>query len=187
GFILQMPVEIMDGIHEGWGFSWGDIAANAFGTLLFASQELWFNEQIVQYKFSYHESPYALKANGYFGKTALDHMLNDYNGHTYWFSMPFNKIVSNDKIPDWLNISAGYGANGMYGEFENISHYRGVPIPEATRYRQHLLSLDINWTKIESNSKLLKIVFAGLNFIKLPFPTLEYNSMGKVKGYWLYF
>jgi hypothetical protein len=27
GFILQSPIEIMDGIHEGWGFSWGDMAA----------------------------------------------------------------------------------------------------------------------------------------------------------------
>src|SRR5680860_772232 len=24
GIFLQTPIEIMDGIHEGWGFSWGD-------------------------------------------------------------------------------------------------------------------------------------------------------------------
>ena len=25
GFVMQFPIEIMDGIHEGYGFSWGDI------------------------------------------------------------------------------------------------------------------------------------------------------------------
>ena len=186
GLILQTPIEIMDGIHEGWGFSWGDMAANALGTGLFVGQQLFFDEQIVRYKFSYSESVYSQKANGYLGKTATERLLKDYNGHTYWFSFPVNKLVGNNKIPRWLNIAAGYGANGMYGEYDNISSYNGFIIPAATRYRQYLLSLDIDWTKLNTRSNFLKIVFQGLNFIKLPFPTLEYNSMGKFRAYWIY-
>jgi len=187
GLILQTPVEIMDGIHDGWGFSWGDMAANAIGSGLFVGQELLFNEQIVKYKFSYWESDYAHKANGYLGKTTMDRLLKDYNGHTYWFSMPVNKLIFNKHIPSWLNIAVGYGANGMYGEYENISGYNGVQIPATKRYRQYLLSLDIDWTKIKTRSKFLKVILQGMTFIKLPFPTLEYNSKGTFKPYWLYF
>jgi hypothetical protein len=117
----------------------------------------------------------------------MTRLFKDYNGHTYWFSMPVNKIIYNRHLPPWFNIALGYGANGMYGEFENISTYNGVTIPETERYRQYLLSLDVDWTRIKTNSKFLKVVFKGMTFIKLPFPTIEYNSMGKFKGYWLYY
>jgi len=52
GFMLQAPIEILDGMYEGWGFSWGDMAANAAGSGLVIGQELLFNEQVVKYKFS---------------------------------------------------------------------------------------------------------------------------------------
>jgi hypothetical protein len=187
GFVLQFPIEIMDGVHEGYGFSWGDLAANTLGSVLVLGQELLFKRQVVKYKFSYWESRYANKANGYLGKNTIDRLLNDYNGHTYWLSMPVNIFCGNRKTPSWLNIAFGYGANGMYGEFENISSYHGSAIPETERYRQYLLSPDIDWTRIKTNSKFLKTVFKGMAFIKLPFPALEYNSKGKFKGYWLYY
>jgi Predicted periplasmic lipoprotein (DUF2279) len=186
GLILQTPIEIMDGIHEGYGFSWGDMTANTIGSGLVVGQELLFNEQIVKYKFSYWQSSYSQNANGFLGVTKLDRLLKDYNGHTYWFSIPISKILPNHKIPAWLSIAVGYGANGMYGENENISNFQGVNIPSTVRYRQYLLSLDIDLTKIKTNLKALKAIFQGLSFIKLPFPTLELNSKGEVKGYWLY-
>lgn len=187
GLIFQTPIEIMDGIHEGWGFSWGDMAANAIGSGLFIGQELIFKEQIVKYKYSYWESKYAQNSNNLFGKTTIDRMLNDYNGQTYWLSMPIDKIIPNKRIAPYINIALGYGANGMYGEYENYTSYKGVEIPATNRYRQYLLSLDIDWTKIPTNSKILKSLFQGLTFVKIPFPTLEYNSKGKLKGYWIYF
>lgn len=187
GLVLQTPIEIMDGLHEGYGFSWADMAANTIGSALVFGQELLFNEQIVKYKFSYSESSYSDKAKGYYGKTAFDRLLKDYNGHTYWLSMPINKLFHNSIIPSWLNVALGYGANGMYGEFENIRNYNGIVIPETKRYRQYLFSLDIDWTKIKTDSKLLQFIFSALTFIKLPFPAIEYNSIGKFKGYWLYY
>jgi hypothetical protein len=187
GFVLQFPIEIMDGIHEGYGFSWGDITANTMGSALVLGQELLFREQVVKYKFSYWESPYSRNSNGYYGKTIMNRLLKDYNGHTYWFSMPVNKIFLKQRLPSWFNIALGYGANGMYGEFENISNYNGVAIPPTERYRQYLLSLDIDWPKLKTNSRFLKVLFKGMTFIKLPFPTLEYNSKGQFKGYWIYY
>ncbi|MCX6225511.1 MAG: DUF2279 domain-containing protein [Bacteroidia bacterium] len=186
GIILQAPIEIFDGLYEGWGFSWGDIIANTAGSAFLIGQELLFNEQLIKYKLSYWKSPYLDKANGYLGKNAFDGFFYDYNGHNYWLSMPVNRIIPVGKIPDWLSISAGYSANGMFGEFKNIRYYRGTWIPETERYRQFLLSLDIDWTKIKTNSRFLKKVLNAMVFIKLPFPAIELNTLGKMKGYWMY-
>lgn len=187
GFVMQFPIEIMDGIHEGYGFSWGDVTANAMGSALVFGQELLFGEQIMKYKFSYWESGYSKNSNGYFGDTAMERLLNDYNGHTYWFSMPLNKFVFRESLPSWANIAFGYSANGMYGEFENVRSFNGVAIPETDRYRQFLFSLDIDWTRINTDSRVLQILLKGMTFVKLPFPALEYNSKGQLKGYWIYF
>ncbi|HEY3388759.1 MAG TPA: hypothetical protein VGK38_04250 [Prolixibacteraceae bacterium] len=165
----------------------GDITANAMGSALVFGQELLFNDQVVKYKFSYWESSYSKNSNGYYGETTMNRLLKDYNGHTYWFSMPVNKIICNQRLPSWFNIAFGYGANGMYGEFENISSYNGVAIPKTERYRQYLLSLDVDWPRIKTRSKFLKLLFKGMTFVKLPFPALEYNSKGKFKGYWIYY
>lgn len=113
GFVLQFPIEIMDGLHEGYGFSWGDIGANAMGSALVFGQELLFRDQLFKYKFSYWESEYSKTSNGFYGETTMNRLLNDYNGHTYWFSMPLNKFVFRQSLPPWFNIAFGYGANGM--------------------------------------------------------------------------
>lgn len=187
GFVLQTPIEIMDGIHEGWGFSWGDMAANALGAGFVIGQEIIFREQLIKYKFSYWETPYARNANGYLGTNSFNRILDDYNGHTYWFSMPLNRVSSWKSLPDWLNVAVGYGANGMYGEFENITSFNGVAIPFTERYRQYLISLDIDWTKIETRSPFVKTLLKGMTFVKLPFPALEYNSKRKFRAYWMYY
>ncbi len=186
GMVLQAPIEIFDGIYEGWGFSWSDILANTAGSAFLIGQELLFNEQLIKYKISYWKSPYLDQANGYLGNNALDGFFYDYNGHNFWLSMPVNRIIPALRTPDWLSISAGYSANGMFGEFKNIRYYHGAFIPETERYRQFLVSLDIDWTRIKTNSPFLKKVLNAMVFIKLPFPTLEFNTMGNMKGYWIY-
>lgn len=187
GLILQTPIEIMDGLHTGYGFSWGDMAANTIGSAIVVGQELLFDEQLIRYKFSYSDSKYIEQSNGYLGKSSFERIIKDYNGHTYWLSIPINKLIKNEILPSWLSVSAGYSANGMFGEYDNITHYNGVDIPQTTRYRQYLLSLDIDWTRIETDSKFLKTFFHALNFIKFPFPAIEYNSLGQTRAYWFYF
>jgi hypothetical protein len=187
GMVLQFPIEVFDGLYEGWGFSVSDVAANAVGSGFVIGQELLFREQIMKYKFSFWKSPYRAQSNGYLGNNVLESIFDDYNGHTYWFSVNANKMFLKKKLPDWLNIAVGYGANGMFGEFYNYSDWDGKPIPQTQRYRQYFLSLDVDWTKIKTRSKFLKAVFKGMFFIKLPFPTLELNSLGRLKGHWLYY
>jgi uncharacterized protein YfiM (DUF2279 family) len=187
GFFVQTPKEIIDGYYEGTGFSWGDALGNLAGSFFMIGQELLFNEQVIRYKFSFWRSPYADQANGLLGRNYFHSYSLDYNGHTYWFSLNANRFLLKTKLPDWVSISLGYSANGMFGPFNNLDSYNGVPIPETERYRQYLISLDIDWPKIKTNSKFLKFIFNGLVFIKIPFPAIELNSKGQIKGYLLYF
>ncbi|WP_017733842.1 hypothetical protein [Nafulsella turpanensis] len=126
-------------------------------------------------------------AHGYLGDNALESLFLDYNAHTYWLSIPANRLLLKDKLPGWFALSVGYSANGMFGEFENRRYYRGEPIPPSERYRQFLLSADIDWARIPTESKFLKTLFKGMTFIKLPFPALELNSKGEFRVYGLYY
>ena len=186
GFIMQLPIEIWDGMYEGWGFSWSDAGANALGSLLVIGQELAFQEQIVKYKFTFSPSPYAGQANGYLGN-GFNQLFYDYNGHTYWLSTGINQVIRNNLIPEWVNFAIGYSAGGMFGEFENKTQYKGVTIPATERYRQFLFSLDIDFCKIPTRNKNLKRLFNSMFMIKVPFPAIEINTKGQLKFHPLYY
>jgi len=185
--LMLTQKEIFDGFCEEGGFSWADIAADALGSSLFIGQELLFNEQLIRLKSSFSRSDYASMANGFLGNTVIESYLNDYNGHTYWISLNMRRVFPESKLPEWISIAGGYSANGMFGEFRNIEIFNGVEIPDTKRYRQFLLSADIDWSKIRVQSGFLRTIFRGLNFIKIPFPAVEINTQGNLKGYWLYF
>jgi uncharacterized protein YfiM (DUF2279 family) len=186
GFLMQLPIEIWDGMYEGWGFSWSDVAANGVGSALMLAQELMFQEQLVHYKFTFRPTIYARQANGYLGE-GFSQLLNDYNGHTYWLSMGVKRIIKNPHIPNWLNFAIGYSAGGMFGEFENKMSHRGVLIPETERYRQFLFSLDIDFSKIPVKSRFLSGLFNYMFVLKVPFPTIEFNTKGEMRFHPLYF
>ena len=51
----------------------------------------------------------------------------------------------------------------MLGEFENKLSYRGKVLPKYKRYRQFYLSLDIDLSKVKTNSRFMSHVFNALN------------------------
>ncbi len=187
GLILETPIEFFDAYHEGWGFSLSDMLANSFGSLFFIAQQKLFDEQLIRPKLSFSRSVYAQNANGLLGKNnLLSEFVYDYNGYTYWFSFSPKRIFKINTIPEWINLSFGYGSNGMLGEFENRKTYKGETLPFYKRYRQYYLSLDINLSKIKTNSRPLKKIFDVLSYLKIPLPTLEFSNR-KLKGYLFYF
>ncbi len=186
GLAMQVPIEIWDGMYDGWGFSQWDMVANALGSSIVVGNELLFQEQLVKYKLSFSVSEYSKPANGYLGTTIFSQFWRDYNAYTFWLSAPINKVLPIKKAPNWLNLAVGYSANGMYGMFKNINYNDGVYIPQTERYRQYLLSLDIDWTRIPTKSKFMKGFLTALTFIKLPFPALEF-SKNSFKGHWMYY
>jgi hypothetical protein len=186
GFLFQLPIEIFDGLYEGWGFSFSDVVANTAGSLLFASQQLIFDDQLIRMKFSYFPSGYP-KYHAILGETEFESFFLDYNAHTHWLSANIRGLTGSTKIPAWLNVAIGYSANGMIKEFENPKYYKGQPFPELPRYRQLFLSIDLDWTKIPTDKKWLKQIFQIMNVIKIPFPALEWNGLGELKLRPLYF
>lgn len=177
GFAYLTTIEILDAFSAEWGASPGDLCANTFGSALFMSQQLAWHEQRINLKWSFHQTKYSKYRPDLLGSSLNENMLKDYNGQTYWLSANISSFLKNEnRFPKWLNVAFGYGAEGMTGAFENSYSYNGTPIPYYKRYRQFYLSPDIDFTRIPTKSKVLKVVFNALNFIKIPAPALEYSK-----------
>ena len=183
GFAFLTAVEVLDGFSEEWGFSTGDVLANALGTGLLIGQELLWEEQRIQMKFSFMTSDYARYNPDKLGSSTLEQVLKDYNGQTYWLSFNLRSFFRESSIPKWLNLSIGYGANGLpEGSFDD-----SLPPQPIASYRQLFTSIDIDLTRIPTNSDFLKTVFNVFNFVKIPAPALEYRTNGSFKFHFLYF
>lgn len=185
GFVFLTAVEVMDGFSAEWGASMGDVVANASGTALYVSQELIWSEQRITPKFSYHKTQYSDFRPDILGSTVSEQILKDYNGQTYWFSANLYSFSKGSKIPKWLNLALGYGADGMIGENYDNSSLISTPKPE--KFRQFYLSFDVDLTKIETKSHFLKTFFSVFNTIKIPAPTIEYSTHSGFKFYAFYF
>ena len=185
GFSFLSVVEIFDGYSADWGASTGDVIANASGTILFIGQELIWKEQRITPKFSFHQTEYASLRPNVLGSSFSEQIMKDYNGQTYWLSANIKSFCKNSKIPKWLNLAVGYGADGMITG--NETQLNTFLSPQQTRIRQFYLSFDVDLTKINTKSHILKTFFSIFNTIKIPAPTIEINSSGKFKFHSLYF
>lgn len=189
GFLFMTSIEVLDGHYSEWGFSTGDMIANASGSALLIGQELAFKKQIVTFKFSYSHTDLAKHKPSVLGEGFFDRLVQDYNGQTFWFSTNLKSIFKNSEwLPNWLNVAPGYGAYGMLSSKERtVYDNTGNEIPTYTDTRNYYLSLDVDFEKIKTDSKFLKSVFFFLNMIKVPFPTFEINSLGETKFHAFYF
>lgn len=188
-------IEVLDGLSEGWGFSLGDLGADIAGSGLYMAQELVWNEQRVQLKFSFHRNNYTdpslhTRANEMFGNAALERILKDYNGQTYWASINLKSFYKRSNLPEWLNIAIGYGAEGMFGGTDNIAEDKNGNIifnrSDVPRYRQWYIAPDIDLTKIRTKSKFLKTAFSVINSLKFPSPSIGFSKRG-IEWNWLHF
>ena len=195
GAFYQTAIEVLDGFSEGWGWSWGDFGANIIGSGSVIAQELAWDEQRVQFKFSFHRKNYSdpqlvQRSNSLFGKPAAEKMLKDYNGQTYWASVNLKSFFKRSSLPSWLSFAVGYGAEGLFGGTQNYATDETGNVvfnrPDIKRYRQWYISPDIDLSKIRTKSKMLKVLFTCLNVFKFPLPALEFSN-GKVRGHAVFF
>ncbi len=206
---IMATVEVMDGFSEEWGFSLGDLGFNTMGTGLFVAQELMWQEQRITMKVSgirphYSQEPLFSsdgaqittldkRAAGLYGSSFFHVILKDYNALTVWSSVNINSFIKKEesKFPSWLNIAFGYGAENLYGGYENEwttedgSTYRLDP-NLYPRYRQFYLSPDIDWKRIPVRQRWLKFTLGLFNWLKFPAPALEVNTLGKMKFHYLH-
>ena len=185
GLAFLTTVEVFDGYSAQWGASLGDVAANVSGTALFVSQELLWKEQRIVPKFSFHTTPYASARPNVLGSSVSEQILKDYNGQTYWLSANIHSFFKQSKLPKWLNVAVGYGAEGMITGNEGLVNT--VFLPESERYRQIYLSFDVDLTKIKTKSNFIKTLFLVFNTIKIPAPAIEIKGSGGIRWHYLYF
>lgn len=200
--LLQATIEVMDGFSAKWGFSWADMGFNTIGVGLFVSQELLWQDQRILLKTSSTRPNYSndpilsvegntssslkARADDLYGTTFAETFLKDYNGQNIWLSINPRSFRPNSKLPKWLNIAIGYGADNMFGGFSNQwedddgNVFRLDPV-KYPRHRQFYLSLDIDLSRIKTKSRFLRALLTTFNWIKIPAPAFEVNTLGKVK------
>ena len=195
GTAFQTLIEYMDGRSAEWGWSWGDVAANLTGSALLIGQELAWNEQRIHLKFSFHPTRYSdpelqSRSEELYGSSWTTRMLKDYNAQTYWASFRLRSFFPKSRIPDWLCLSIGTGADGLWGGYNNWkTDENGFVVfdrSDIARSRQWYLAPDIDFTRIPTKKKWMRVVLFTLNAFKLPSPALEYKS-GRWKLHGLYF
>lgn len=179
-FLAMSSIEVFDGFAVQWGASWGDLVANGAGTGLALGNHALWKEQRIQLKFNYLPSPFARvdSLQRLFGSSPAEWLLKDYNGQAYWLSFRVHSFLPEGSFkqawPRWLNVAAGYGADGMIGRY-------GIDPPELIRqreYRQFYLGLDLDLEQIKTRSGFLRAILSGLNFVKIPLPAIRFDRGG---------
>ncbi|MBC7887636.1 MAG: DUF2279 domain-containing protein [Ferruginibacter sp.] len=185
GAFYQTIIEILDGFSAEWGWSWGDFSANLLGSATLIAQELAWDDQRIQLKFSFHKKNYGdhqlnNRAGDIFGKTLSERFIKDYNAQTYWASVNLRSFFPKTSLPPWLAIAVGYGADGMFGARANTAKddlgIISFDRRDIKRYRQWYLSPDIDFTKIKTKKKGVRLLFTVLSAFKFPAPSLEFSN-----------
>ncbi|TNE79898.1 MAG: DUF2279 domain-containing protein [Bacteroidetes bacterium] len=190
GTFFQSPIEILDGFSVGWGASPGDLLANFAGSAFLIGQELLWDEQRIQMKLSYFPSKYRELRPNVLGNNLPTSILKDYNAQTYWFSVSPGAFSKNSFWPNWLQLSFGYGIDGVLGAESNLweddmgnkydySHFR--------RNREYYLSLDIDLTRIKVKNSFLRKWMRAFNIIKIPAPAIRWSPGSAPRYYPLFY
>lgn len=183
GLIYLSGIEIMDGKSKAWGFSYGDMIANASGSFLFIVQEKIFREQRITLKFSYSESDFAMLNSDQLGRNFQQRVLKDYNAQTYWASINIHSFLASDAaFPRWMNIAIGYGATKM-----TSAEMNDFSVNNFQREREFYLSFDADLNRVRWKKKWMKTTAKIFSFIKIPTPTFEMRSGGQTKFHWMFF
>lgn len=183
GLVFLTSIEIFDGYSDGWGFSWGDMAANLAGAGLFFGQQYGWQDQKISMKIGWRKSIYAGYRPNLLGKSISQQMLKDYNGQQAWLSFNIASIIPvGPDFPRWLNFAVGFSGNGMIGGHKNPDkrdeYGRYV---KFERYRQYYIGLDIDLPRVPTNLRGISTFAHAIQFIKIPSPSLEFNRVQKVR------
>src|SRR5579859_7195099 len=120
GFLLLLPIEILDGFSLNYGASPADLLANGFGSIFCYGHVSTRAISGVFPKFSFHTTAFSLVRPEMLGATLSRQVLKDYNGQTYWLAIDLNKILNAKIFPGWLSLAVGYGAEGLLGGHDNV-------------------------------------------------------------------
>ncbi len=179
GFTYTSALEFLDAYSAEWGFSVYDLGANFLGSSSFYLQDKLNGAQMARWKWSYSDSGLSSINPGLLGSTTSERMLKDYNGQTYWLSIDLFKL--NSAQERWISVSLGHSIH----DFTRAQ--RGLISEPFQPSSQWLVSFDVNWDKVPLRNKHLKNVLKVLNFIKLPFPAVQWANGSGITFHPIYF
>jgi hypothetical protein len=166
---MLLPIEIFDGFSVDYGASPTDALANAGGAAFYLGQTILWDEVRLHPKLSFQRTNYpGLRNDETLGNGFISELVKDYNGQTYWLSIDTDKFI---RFPKWLNLTVGYGADGMVYATDQQNQLAGFHAN-----RQFYIGLDLDLAHIRSRSKLLNTALYILNLVKLPAPAIELSG-----------
>lgn len=169
----QLSVEILDGYSAEWGFSIADVSANTLGCLTYSAQELFWQEQRINFKLGYHTSGYAPLRPEILGATFSERLLKDYNAQSYWLCTSPAQFFAKENKWNWLQIGIGYSVDQkLKGDASSVV-LNGITY---TAHPEWAISLDIDWRKLPIKRRWVKNIVQPLNAIKLPFPAVFWRN-----------
>ncbi|MCS6967529.1 MAG: YfiM family protein [Bernardetiaceae bacterium] len=165
GFAALAPIELLDAFAVTHGASLYDLIANALGASFFTFQQEVANKQVVQCKFWFTPSPYAALRPDKLGKNFIEQLIKDYNGQTYWLSVPGYFLPDGYR---WIRLAVGYGATGMiYGNPEQNQR------AGRQAQRHFYVGLDMQLPDGLRQSSVGKFVGFFSDLLRLPLPCLK--------------
>jgi uncharacterized protein YfiM (DUF2279 family) len=175
--LFQSTLEVFDGHSEGWGFSKGDMAANAAGIALFVGQQVGLGQQPLSLRYGFRSSIYPQYRPELLGRRRFAQLLKDYNGQQYWLSVNVASVLPvGPSFPRWLNLDLGYSGSGMTGGSANPPLYGADGRPLVfRRVRQFYLAPDFDLARLAPVGSTGHMLLGASQFLKLPTPSLEFN------------
>lgn len=176
GIGLQVAIEMKDAFGPYWGFSMGDMAFGAFGSLQPLLKQKYSFFKHTDFKFSYWQ-----RSTRYFdnrGWKVQPFHIDDYLNQTYWMTTSLRYLTANKVswIPDWLGISVGWGIEAESWDTN--------PNDRGTGGKPELyIAPDIDLVKLfKPKTRFWKMTLKRLNYIKFPMPTLQLTQKTKLWG-----
>jgi hypothetical protein len=190
GFILLLPIEILDGFSLNYGASPADLLANGLGGVFCYCHITFKGLSDTLPKFSFHVTIFNIIRPELLGTNISQQIIKDYNGQTYWLSLDINKILNKKILPSWLMLTIGYGADGLLGGHDNVWETKNGEIKDYSsiaRTKRFFISLDLNVNDLRGKNKLLNYLLAPFVLLKFPAPALEINFERGIVFYPIYF
>jgi hypothetical protein len=178
GFVLLLPIEILDGFSLNYGASPADLLANGLGGLFCYCHITFKVVSDTLPKFSFHTTALSLIRPELLGSNIFQQTIKDYNGQTYWLSLDVNKIFNANILPGWLLLTIGYGGEGLLGGHDNVWETKSGETKDyssVARTKRVFISMDINANSLREKNKWLNYALAPFVLLKFPAPAIEFN------------
>lgn len=153
-FSYQTFIEIRDGFSEGYGFSWGDFAANTLGALYPNLQYKYPALKNFNFKLSFFPSER-------FKNGSNRYILDDYESTYNWLSINFRNFLPNrirKYIPKFIAFSIGHSVKKLDTPLSN---------------HEFFLALDWDFSYLKTDSAILRFLKTITGLYHLPSPAVK--------------